>query len=220
MIKSFRDPVSGLTHLGAAVVAAVGLAALLIVGHDGFEKILSLSVYGVSLILMFSASAAYHLIRSTNRISGILRKLDHAAIFLLIAGTYTPICLHFFHGFWKWGLLGIIWLLAVTGIVVKISIMNAPRWISAGIYLVMGWLAIIAVKEIVTAMPAGAMIWMLSGGLFFSIGAVVYISKKPDFFPGRFGFHEMWHLFVIAGCACHFILIAVFVAPPGRMLIG
>jgi hemolysin III len=215
-----RDPFSGLTHLGAAVIAAVGLAGLLIVGHDGFEKTLSLSVYGVSLILMFSASAAYHLIRGTPKLCGILRKLDHASIFLLIAGTYTPICLHFFHGFWKWGLLGIVWGMAVVGISVKVFIMNAPRWLSAGIYLVMGWLAIIAIKEIVTAMPAGAMVWLLSGGICFSLGAAVYIAKKPDFFPGRFGFHEVWHLFVIAGCVCHFILIAFFVALPARVLIG
>ncbi|MBN1887872.1 MAG: hemolysin III family protein [Thermoflexales bacterium] len=213
MLNKLRDPVSGLTHLGATVVAIVAVAILLFLGRDSATKLISLAVYGLSLILMFAASTAYHLVDATPQVVGALRKLDHSAIYCLIAGTYTPICLHFFQGFWQWGFVGIIWSLAAAGITVKLFMMKAPRWLAAGIYLLMGWLALIAIPEIVKAMPVPALAWLLAGGIFFTVGAVIYIIKKPDFFPKVFGFHEVWHIFVILGCACHFIVIAAFVAP-------
>lgn len=213
MLKKLPDPISGLMHLVAAVAAAVGLAVLLYLGWGDISKQASLLVYGVSLILMFSASTVYHLIKSKPQVDLILRKLDHSAIYLLIAGTYTPICFHFFDGFWRWGVLGIVWSMALIGIGVKLFIINAPRWVTTVVYLLMGWLAILAIKEMLLAMPTGALAWLVSGGLFFTVGAVIYVTKKPDFYPGVFGFHEFWHIFVILGCLCHFIVIAVFVAP-------
>jgi len=214
MMKTLlRNPFSGLTHLGAAIAAAIGLAVLLFIGRNDITKEISLAIYGISLILMFAASAIYHLIKAPPQTIKVLRKFDHAAIYLLIAGTYTPICLHFFHGFWKWGMVGIIWGMAVAGVAIKVFMINAPRLLSTGIYLLMGWLALTAIKEILTAMPVHALIWLLSGGIFFTLGAVVYIARKPDFFPEVFGFHEVWHIFVILGCLCHFVVIAVFVAP-------
>ena len=212
MLKKFRDPVSGLTHLGAAVAAAFGLGLLLFLGRDSLAKEISLAIYGVSLVLMFGASATYHLIKAKPQVVLVFRKLDHSAIYLLIAGTYTPICLNFFHGFWQWGLLALIWSMALVGIAIKVFIINAPRWISAGIYLLMGWLSLSAIQEILRVMPAGALVWLFLGGVFFTLGAVVYVIKKPDFFPQVFGFHEVWHIFVILGCLCHYIVIAAFVA--------
>lgn len=213
MLKKLREPVSGLTHLAAAVVSAFGLALLLVIGRGGAAKIASLAVYGVSLVLMFSASASYHMVKSTPGVIRWLRKLDHSSIFLLIAGTYTPICLHFFTGFWKWGLLAVIWAIAAIGICVKMFILKAPHWLNAAIFLVMGWLSLAAIKEIIATMPPGALTWLVLGGVFFTLGAVVYIAKKPNPWPGRFGFHEIWHIFVIFGCASHFILIAWYIAP-------
>lgn len=213
MFKKLRDPVSGLTHLGAAIAAAVGLVVLLYLGRGNTLKEVSLLVYGISLILMFLASALYHMIKSRPEVIQRLRKFDHSAIYLLIAGTYTPICLHFFSGFWRWGLLGIIWGMALAGIGVKLFVIKAPRWVTAGIYLLMGWLAISAFREMLQSMPVSALVWLLVGGLFFTVGAVVYITKKPDFWPGIFGFHEVWHIFVILGCLSHFILVAAFIAP-------
>ena len=187
-------------------------------------KEISLTVYGVSLILMFTASAAYHMIKARPQVMKSLRKLDHSSIYLLIAGTYTPICLHYFSGFWQWGMVALIWGLAIAGISVKLVFINAPRWLTAGIYLLMGWLALFGVKEIFTTMPVWAWIWLLMGGLFFTLGAIVYITKKLDFFPGVFGFHEVWHIFVILGCLCHFIIMVAFIAPhpipPKVWLIG
>jgi hemolysin III len=191
----------------------LGLAALLWLGRSSLAKEISLLIYGLSLVLMFSASSAYHLIQSNARVVQWLRKLDHSAIYVLIAGTYTPICLHFFDGFWRWGMLGIIWGMALIGVTVKLFVIKAPRWITAGVYLIMGWLSIAAIQEMVRAIPVGALVWLFAGGLFFTIGAIIYVTKKLDFVPGVFGFHEVWHIFVILGCASHFIVIAAFVAP-------
>jgi len=213
MKKFFREPVNGLTHLAAAVLALVGLVVLLIVGWGSPTKIASLSIYGVSLVLLFSASATYHLVKARPQIILILRKLDHSAIYLLIAGTYTPICFNMLSGFWKWGMLGIVWGLALVGIGVKIFIIQAPRGLTAGIYVAMGWLAVLGVREMLAVLPAGLLWWMLAGGLIFTLGAVVYATKKPDFFPGVFGFHEVWHIFVILGALAHYIAVLLYVAP-------
>ena len=120
MLDKLRDPVSGLMHLATAIVAAFGLAVLVWLGRDSAAKVLSLLVYGLSLILMFSSSAAYHLVKSRPEVVQWLRKLDHSAIYVLIAGTYTPFCLHYFEGFWRWGILSIIWLMALVGVIVKL----------------------------------------------------------------------------------------------------
>ncbi len=212
MLRKLREPVNGLTHLGAAVAAAIGLVILLILGRGNLLKEISLLIYGVSLVFMFTASAAYHSVSANPVMLQRLRKFDHTSIYLLIAGTYTPICVHFFDGFWRWGMLGIIWLMALVGIITKIFIIKTPRWLTAGIYLVMGWTALAGIGEILATMPSAALIWLVAGGLFFTIGAIIYVTKKFDFLPGVFGFHEIWHIFVILGCLSHYILIAFYVA--------
>lgn len=215
IFKKLREPVSGFTHLFAAVAAMAGLGILLYVARHDLWKQLSLLIYGSSLTLMFTASAAYHLPNAKPAVIKWLRKLDHSAIFLLIAGTYTPICLYFFNGFWKWGMLAIIWMIALIGIAIKLLWINAPRWANAAVYLAMGWLALIGAREILETMPPGAIVWLVLGGLVFSLGAVVYATKKLNFKPGVFGYHESWHIFVIIGALCHFILILTYVAAPG-----
>lgn len=213
MTEKFRDPVSGLTHLVSAVLSALGTIVLLIIARGDPEKELMLLIYGVTLTLMFSASATYHLVRTTPEKQLKLRKFDHSAIYLLIAGTYTPICLIFFTGYFRWGFLAVVWLFALIGITVKLCVIHAPRGLNAGIYLVMGWLAVFAIQQILTTMPVGAIIWLAAGGFFFTFGAVIYISKKMDFFPGVFGFHEVFHIFIILGCLCHFIMVAAYIVP-------
>ena len=215
MLKKLREPVSGLTHLFATLAAVLGLAVLLYFGRTSLSKEASLLIYGLSLVLMFSTSAAYHLINSGPQGTQLLRKLDHSAIYLLIAGTYTPICYFYFVGFWRWGVLAIIWTMAVIGLVVKFFWIKAPRWLTAGVYLLMGWLSLAAIREMLATMPAGSLVWLLLGGVFFTLGAVVYITRILDFAPGVFGFHEVWHIFVILGAFCHFVLIAVYVAARG-----
>ncbi len=207
MLKKLREPVNSLTHWGGALLALIGLIALLIVGWGAPVKVISLAIYGVSLIFLFSASATYHMVQVKDKALEIFRKIDHSAIYFLIAGTYTPLCINAFTGFWKWGLLGIIWSLAVIGIVVKVFVIRAPRWLNAGIYLVMGWMSIVAAGPMVAALPVWVLTWLIVGGVIYTLGAVVYITKIFNFVPGVFGFHEVWHIFVLLAAAAHFMAV-------------
>jgi hemolysin III len=213
MLKGLREPVNGLSHLAAAVVALAGVIALLVTGRSTVGKEISLLIYGCTLVLLFSASATYHLVKGSPRLLGVLRKVDHAAIYLLIAGSYTPFCYNMFSGFWQWGLLAIVWSLALVGVILKVFFIKAPRWLNATIYLVLGWLVILAVREMLAVLPLGALIWLLAGGLLYTLGAVIYATKIFDFIPGRFGFHEVWHIFVILGAVAHFAAVILYVAP-------
>ena len=207
MQKFIREPVNSLTHWAGALLGLIGLIALLIVGWITPAKIISLTIYGLSLIAMFSASATYHMVHAKEKVLLILRKLDHSAIYLLIAGTYTPFCVNAFDGFWKWGMLSIIWSLAIIGIVVKLFYIKAPRWLNAGIYVVMGWLCIGAAGQMLAVLPTWVFVWLLIGGVTYTLGAVVYITKIFNFVPGVFGFHEVWHIFVMLAAAAHFVAV-------------
>ena len=213
MLRKLREPVNGLTHLGAAVAAGIGLIILLGIGWGNLGKTISLTVYGISLILLFAASAIYHMVRARPSILNNLRKLDHSAIYILIAGTYTPFCFNLFTGFWQWGMLILISGLAIIGVAVKLLWMDAPRWLYTGVYIAMGWLALLGSKELLATLPAGAIAWLLIGGITFTVGAIIYATKSFNFFPGKFGFHEVWHIFVILGALAHFIGILVYIAP-------
>jgi hemolysin III len=207
MLSKLREPINGLTHLGGAIAAFLGQIALLIAAWNSAVKIISVTIYGLSLIAMFSASAAYHLAKAKPAVLRTLRKLDHSAIFLLIAGTYTPFCIIAFTGFWQWGLLAIIWAIAATGITVKIFYLKAPRWLNAVIYVFMGWLCVTAAPQMPSFLPVSAMVWLIIGGVVYTLGAVVYATKIFNFFPGKFGFHEVWHVFVLLGAMAHFISV-------------
>lgn len=213
ILHAMREPVNGLTHLGAAVVSAVGLVALLLTSRSTVGKEVSLLIYGSTLILLFAASSTYHLVRGSPRVMGILRKLDHAAIYLLIAGSYTPFCYNMFSGFWQWGLLVIVWSLALAGVIVKIFIIKSPRWLNATIYLILGWLIVFAVREMLATLPVGALVWLVAGGGLYTVGAIIYATKILNFVPGKFGFHEVWHIFVILGALAHFAAVILYVAP-------
>jgi len=213
LIYKFREPVSGLIHLVSAGVAAAGLVLLLIVSRGDALKQLSVGIYGFSLVLLFSASAIYHLVPGGEDATRRLRKFDHAAIYMLIAGTYTPICLNFFSGWLQWGFLALIWAMALAGVVVKLFVINAPRWVTArDLPRLWGWMAVLVIKPMLAVVPAGGLLWMLAGGVLYTVGAVIYITKKMDLYPGVFGFHEVWHVFVTLAALCHFIMIYQYVA--------
>jgi len=207
MLTKLREPVSGLTHLGGALAALGGQILLLALAWTGVEKLVSVLVYGISLVGLFSASAAYHLVNAGPRVTAILRKVDHSAIYLLIAGTYTPICVNAFTGFFRWGLLAVVWGIALIGILVKIFYMGAPRWLSAVIYVLMGWISLLAAGQMTTALTPFALGWLVAGGVIYTLGAVVYATKIFNFAPGKFGFHEVWHIFVLLGALAHFIAV-------------
>ncbi|HLA87811.1 MAG TPA: hemolysin III family protein [Anaerolineales bacterium] len=207
MLNKLREPVNSLTHWAGAVFALIGLIALLIVGWGTPAKVISLIIYGVSLIFLFSASATYHMVVVKDKALEIFRKIDHAAIYFLIAGTYTPFAVNAFTGLWKWGMLIIIWSLALIGIGVKVFIIRVPRWLNAGIYLAMGWLCVGASGQLLGALPAWVLTWLIIGGVIYTLGAIVYITKIFNFVPGVFGFHEVWHIFVLLAAAAHFVAV-------------
>jgi hemolysin III len=213
--RRLREPVNGLTHLAAGLLAFVGLVVLLATAASAgrIDQLVAFGVFGVSLISLYAASALYHLLPLSPAGVARLRRLDHMTIFVLIAGTYTPFCLLALDGGWRWGLLGLIWGLALGGVLLKLLWMEAPRWLSVVLYLGMGWVAVIAAPALFRAVPAEGMAWVLAGGLTYSAGALVYGLKRPNPLPGVFGFHEVWHLFVVAGSACHFWAVLRYIAP-------
>ena len=213
--KRLREPVNGLTHAAGGLLAALGLGVLLATAWSAgrIDQLVAFGVFGLSLIALYAASALYHLLPLSPSGVARLRRLDHMAIFVLIAGTYTPFCLLALDGGWRWGLLALIWGLALCGVLLKLLWMDAPRWLSVVLYLGMGWVAVVATPALLRAVPPDGITWMLAGGLVYSAGAVIYGLKRPNPVPGIFGFHELWHLFVIAGSACHFWAVLHYVTP-------
>lgn len=208
-----RDPVSGLTHLLAALLSIFGLVLLI---HRGLMKesgivLSAFTIFGLTLILLYTASSLYHLIPASEKGLKILRKFDHMMIYVLIAGTYTPICMVILDGMFGWTLLIIMWSLAAIGIIMKLSWMNAPTWVSLAMYIGMGWLGILAFPTMAENLPLSGLVWILMGGLAYTVGAVIYGLKKPDPLPEVFGFHEIWHIFVMVGSFCHFWAIYMYV---------
>ena len=206
LFKYLREPVSGLTHALGALLSIVGLVLLLYeaVNAGKTYHFVAFLIFGISMFLLYTSSSLYHLLPVSESVIQKLRKLDHSMIYVLIAGTYTPICLILLDGGWRWGLFSAIWGLTAIGIIQKLFWMNAPRWLSTVFYLLMGWLAVIIFPKIYYLMPFGAFMWILIGGAAYTLGAIIYAIKKPDPLPNIFGFHEIWHLFVMAGTFSHF----------------
>jgi len=207
--RVFKDPASGLSHLVGAVLSVIGLIALLHVGianHDVWQ-IVSFAIFGGSLILLYSASATYHLLNVSVRAEVVLRKLDHIMIFVLIAGTYTPICLIKLRGPAGYAMLTVVWSLAVAGVFFKVFYLNAPRWAYTGVYLLMGWMSLFIMVPLARAVGFRSLLWLLVGGAFYSLGAVIYGLKKPNLIPGWLGFHEIFHVFIIMGSLSHFYFV-------------
>ncbi|MGM0587633.1 MAG: PAQR family membrane homeostasis protein TrhA [Bacteroidota bacterium] len=206
IIASIREPVNGLTHGIGAILSLIGLVLLLIEALEigSVSHILAFSIFGSSMVLLYTSSSLYHSLNVKERTLGWLQKLDHSMIYVLIAGTYTPVCLLVLEDTWGWTMFGIIWSLAVVGIIIKLTWFDAPRWLSTAFYLGLGWLAVLIFPQMIELASVEFMIWIAIGGAAYTIGAIIYGTKKPDPLPKVFGFHEIWHLFVMAGTFSHF----------------
>jgi hemolysin III len=213
--KGLREPVNGLTHLAGGLLASVGLIVLLAGATRAgrMDQLVAFGIFGFSLIALYTASALYHLLPLSPAGVARLRRVDHMSIFVLIAGTYTPFCLLALDGAWRVGLLAVVWGLALCGILLKLFWMDAPRWLSVALYLGMGWVAAFAAPALFRAVPIGGMVWVLAGALVYSAGALIYGLRRPNLVPRVLGFHELWHLFVVAGSACHFWAVLAYIAP-------
>lgn len=213
-----RDPYDGLrpwsaiTHGVGVVLGILGTVLLILrsvfMGQSPWA-IVSFALYGASMIGLYTASTLYHCLRTgvSGRIA--LRKYDHASIYVLIAGTYTPICLVALRqmGGWGWAMFGAIWALAIAGVIMTLFWVNSPRWVTSGVYLFMGWLAIIALYPLWQAIGWGGLAWLLAGGVLYTVGGVLYAVKWPGRNNAWFGCHEIFHLFILAGSICHYLLM-------------
>jgi hemolysin III len=202
----------GTLHATMAAFAPFGLVLLLLIA-DSPRAYVGAAICGASLIALYTTSASYHLAPWPQSWHGIMKRLDHSMIFALIAGTYTPFCLVVLGNGWGITMLALVWSFAGVGMLLKIAWPSAPRWLSVGLYMGLGWLAVIPAAELATRMHAGAIVVLLFGGLLYTAGGVVYAMKRPNPLPRVFGFHEVFHALVIAGTLVHFSLIAVYVLP-------
>jgi len=201
------EKISAYTHGGTIPVMVIGTIILMIISSGNpAAQIVSL-IYGLSGVFLFSASFIYHSKKVIENDKSIWRKLDHSAIFFLIAGTYTPICFFYLEGNMKWGILIAQWSLVVSGTIFKLYFVNAPRVIGTLIYLLMGWIVIIPISTLVHTMPHLALVFLGAGGLSYTIGAIIYASKKPNPLPDFFGFHEIFHIFVVGGAVMHLLMV-------------
>jgi hemolysin III len=205
-----REPFNGASHLAGLGLACVGTWVLLRWARGPWE-LAAFTVYGGSLIFLYASSFLYHSLPVGGRLLRWLRTLDHIAIYFLIAGTYTPIAIITLHNQVGWTLLAIVWAIAAAGIPFKLFYLDAPVWISTGTYLAMGYLAVFGIVPLARAVPTAGILLLLAGGLAYTVGAVIYSQQRPDPFPGRFGHHEIWHLLVLAGSACHFAFMVYHV---------
>ncbi|MEA2101240.1 MAG: hemolysin III family protein [Thermodesulfobacteriota bacterium] len=212
-IMKLKDPMSGLTHFIGALLAAAGLILLLDQALHPLQPwyLFTYLVFGLGLIGMYTASTLYHWLILSPTGTERLRRIDHIMIFILIAATYTPICLIPLRGPWGWSIFGTIWGLAVIGIIFKLFWIDSPRWITAAMYVAMGWVAIVAIYPMIKGLQTGALIWIVAGGLIYTLGALIYATKRPDPFPGLFGFHEVFHIMVILGSLAHFWAIYCYI---------
>ncbi|HLX00740.1 MAG TPA: hemolysin III family protein [Trinickia sp.] len=199
---------NSISHLIGAVLAVAGLATLVTMGAlDGDAyKVVSFSVYGSMLFVLYTISTLYHSIRHP-RVKAILQKCDYAAIYLLIAGSYTPFTLVTLRGPWGWSLFGVSWGLAAVGIVQELTLGRRTRSVSMVLYVLMGWLALVAVRPLVAALPPAGLAWLVAGGIIYSAGIYFFINDERI----RHG-HGIWHLFVLAGSLCQFVSVAAYVA--------
>ena len=207
-----RPALRGAFHLAAAIAAIAGTVLLVLLANSA-RAYVGGAVFGASLILLYTTSAAYHRINWSPRLRGIVRRLDHSMIFVLIAGTYTPICLLVLNTAWWISMLSVVWGIAGAGIILKIAWPRAPKLLSVAFYLTIGWLALVATPQLGSWFTAGPLALLLLGGLLYTLGGVIYALRRPNPFPRVFGYHELVHLLVIAGSVLHYSLVAIYILP-------
>ncbi|HJN75429.1 MAG TPA: hemolysin III family protein [Myxococcota bacterium] len=210
----FKDFWSWLSHFAGFVAAIVGLVLLLVFCEPGAARVTSASIYGGTLVALFAASAAYHFFDFGERGNRLLRRIDHMTIYLLIAGTYVPGLVILLDGAWRVVMLCIVGAFVVAGVLLKVVWLDAPHWLSTGLYLAFGWFSLFPVLLFFPQLTGIEIFWLLSGGLAYTIGALIFWREWPDPWPERFGHHEVWHLFVLAGATLHFFYVANLVSTP------
>ena len=215
--RHIKEPGSAITHFIGMLMAIFAAVPLLIkAAHEPSRiYIISLAIYAASLILLYAASTTYHTFDISAKVNAVLKKIDHMMISVLIAGSYTPVCLIVLKGKTGIILLSIVWAIAIAGILIKAFWVYCPKWVSSVLYIGMGWTCVLAFTQILNNMSPAAFGWLLAGGIIYTVGGVIYALKLPLFNNKHknFGSHEIFHLFVMGGSACHFIVMYAFLLP-------
>ena len=214
MSAYIREPINGLTHLFGAILSFIGLLAMVIkvsMTSAAPLSIVAVIIFGVSMILLYSASATYHMVIARDHVIAFLRRIDHSMIYVLIAGTYTPFCLISMNGAMGWILFIIISSLALIGVLYKLIWFQMPRWVSTVLYIAMGWLVVFFISPLSEVLTVNGIILLVSGGVLYTIGGVIY-GAKPKFLEFKhLGFHEIFHIFILLGSFCHFLCVFLYV---------
>lgn len=214
MQVTIREPGSAITHFIGCLMALIAASPLLMKAHGNKTAMLSMSIFAASMILLYAASTLYHSICHVSaKVLRRFQKLDHMMIFVLIAGSYTPVCMIILGGKSGYTLLALVWIIAAVGIIVKGCWITCPKWFSSIIYIAMGWICLPVFTRLFTTLPHAAFGWLLAGGIIYTIGGVIYALKLPVFnqLHKTFGSHEIFHLFVMGGSVCHFIFMYQYV---------
>ncbi|MBG9450867.1 hemolysin [Cytobacillus firmus] len=214
MNSYIREPINGLTHLAGAILSFAGLLAMVIKASLTTSSpiaITAVAIFGISLMLLYSASATYHMVIAKDKVIAFLRKLDHSMIYVLIAGSYTPFCLITLNGVTGWVLFGIVTAVALSGILFKMIWFNCPRWLSTALYIAMGWIIVFAFSPLSESLSSAGVLLLLLGGILYTIGGVIY-AVKPKFLEfNHMGFHEIFHIFIMMGSMTHFLCVFMYV---------
>ena len=213
MQLTIREPGSALTHFIACLMAAIAASPLIMKAQAGMTTA-AVAIFAVSMILLYGASTLYHSVNVTGKVLSVFRKIDHMMIFVLIAGSYTPVCLIALGGSMGYSLLALVWGVAIAGMFINVLWITCPKWVSSIIYIAMGWLCLLVFGTLWNTLPHAAFGWLLAGGIIYTIGGVIYALKLPVFnsLHKNFGSHEIFHLFVMGGSICHFIFMYFYIA--------
>ncbi|MFB4169907.1 hemolysin III family protein [Virgibacillus sp. JSM 102003] len=209
-----REPINGLTHLFGAILSFAGLLALVIKAAattDSMLAIMAVIIFGISMILLYAASATYHMVVAKDHVIAFLRRIDHSMIFVLIAGTYTPLCLISLQGVTGWVLFAVISSIAIAGVTFKLVWFHSPRWLSTALYVVMGWIVVFYSPALAPIIGMNGMTLLILGGLFYTVGAIIYWLKPKFLSFKHMGFHEIFHIFILFGSLFHFFCIYQYV---------
>ncbi|MDR9450019.1 MAG: hemolysin III family protein [Acidimicrobiia bacterium] len=212
-----QHPVRGFLHGTAAVFSLAGMIVLTVKTSGDLPRMLTMLVFGGSMVALYTTSSLYHSVPWKERWKRRMQRFDHSMIFLLVAGTYTPISFNVLTGPWKWITLGVVWGIALFGILQKMFLPKVRNWLSFTLYMVMGWFAVIPVEELFDRLPLEAMVLLIVGGASYSVGMILLIAKRPRLSPRIFSYHEVFHIMVITGTLLHFLMILVYVVPIERL---
>ncbi len=208
-----QNPVRGFMDAGAAIASVAGAVALVIMTRSDVPRLISMAVFGASLVALFTTSSLYHSIQWGEIWRKRMQRLDHSMIFFLVAGSYTPLAVNVLTGAWRWSVLVVVWSVAIVGMVQKLVLPKVKAWFSITLQTTLGWFAVVPIVEMVNLLSGGAIVLMVASGLLYTAGMIAFTTKRPRLSPRVFSYHEVFHVFVISAAALHFVMLVIYIVP-------